>query len=62
MTNLSIHGNPVLPMIMRKLPKSNGKIAYWKEIIESGVRVKPRSLNMEAGVKKPLIRLFFVVS
>lgn len=29
-------------------------MAYWKEIIESGVRVKPRSLNMDVEVNTPL--------
>lgn len=31
-----------------------GTTAFWKEIIESGVSVKPRSLNIDAGVKIPL--------
>lgn len=52
--NLSMHGNPVLPMMMRKLPSSKGRTAYWNDNIESGVRVYPRSLNNDAGVKKPL--------
>lgn len=53
-TNRSMHGNPVLPTMMRKLPIRSGSTASWKEIIESGVSVKPRSLNIEAGVKIPL--------
>lgn len=33
---------------------SKTKMAYWKDSIESGVKVKPRSLNIDAGVKTPL--------
>ena len=51
----SIHGNPVFPMTIRNDPSNKGTIAVWKEIIESGVSVKPRSLNIVAGVKTPLI-------
>jgi len=54
MTNRSMQGKPVFPMRMRKLPMSSGKIAVWKEFMESGVRVNPRSLNIDAEVKKPL--------
>jgi hypothetical protein len=54
MTKRSMHGKPVLPMMIRKVPSNSGKTAFWKETIESGVSVKPRSLNNEAGVKKPL--------
>ena len=54
MTNRSIHGNPVLPIIMRNVPKRSGRTALWKDIIESGVKVNPRSLNNDAGVKMPL--------
>jgi hypothetical protein len=32
----------VLPANARKLMRSIGKVASWKEIIESGVKVKPR--------------------
>jgi hypothetical protein len=53
-TKRSMQGKPVFPIIMRKVPNSSGRTAVWKEIIESGVRVKPRSLNIEADVKKPL--------
>lgn len=56
MTNLSMHGKPVLPMMIRKLPTRRIQTAYWKDNIESGVRVKPRSLNIEAAVKTPLMR------
>lgn len=49
-----MQGKPVFPMMMRKLPSSNGRTAVWKEFMESGVRVKPRSLNIEAGVNMPL--------
>ena len=57
MMKRSMHGNPVFPIMMRKVPNSNGKVAVWKDIMESGVKVKPRSLNMDAGVKKPLTML-----
>lgn len=53
MTNRSTQGNLVLPMMIRKVPNNKGKTACWKEIIKSGVRVNPKSLNIEAGVKKP---------
>jgi hypothetical protein len=53
MVKRSIQGKPVLPMIIRKVPSTRGHIASWKETIESGVSVKPRSLNKEAEVKKP---------
>ena len=53
-TKRSMHGKPVFPMTIRKLPSSRGSTALWKEIIESGVSVNPRSLNIEAGVKIPL--------
>ena len=49
-----MQGNPVFPMIMRKAPSRSGTIAVWKDSMESGVSVKPRSLNMDAGVKMPL--------
>jgi hypothetical protein len=49
-----MQGKPVLPMMIRKVPRVKGRTANWKEIMESGVRVKPRSLNKDAGVKKPL--------
>jgi len=54
MIKRSIQGNPVLPMIMRKLIRRRGRTAYSKEIILSGVRVNPRSLKAEAEVKIPL--------
>ena len=50
----NIHGNPVFPMTIRNDPSNKGTIAVWKEIIESGVSVKPTSLNRVAGVKIPL--------
>jgi len=53
-TKRSMHGKPVFPITMRKLPSRRGNTAFWKEIIESGVSVKPRSLNREAGVNIPL--------
>lgn len=49
-----MQGNPVFPMTMRKAPSRSGTIAVWNDSIESGVSVKPRSLNMDAGVKMPL--------
>lgn len=52
-----MQGNPVLPMMIRKDPNKSGKTARSKDIMESGVSVKPRSLNNEAGVKMPLIRV-----
>ena len=57
MTNRSIHGNPVFPMTIRKLPRTRGSIAYWKDCIESGVSVYPRSLSKEAAVKNPLLNV-----
>ena len=51
-----MQGNPVFPMIMRKDPSRSGTIAVWNDSMESGVSVKPRSLNMDAGVKMPLER------
>jgi Trk-type K+ transport system membrane component len=32
---------PVLPIMIKNAISSKGKTAFWKEIIESGVRVKP---------------------
>lgn len=49
-----MQGNPVFPMIMRKAPSRSGTMAVWNDSMESGVNVKPRSLNMDAGVKMPL--------
>lgn len=49
-----MQGNPVFPIMIRKVPRSKGTVANWNDIIESGVSVKPRSLNIEAGVKIPL--------
>lgn len=49
-----MQGNPVFPMIMRKAPSKSGTIAVWNDCMESGVRVKPRSLNKDADVKMPL--------
>lgn len=53
-TKRSMHGKPVFPMMMRKAPRRRGRIASWKDTMESGVRVNPRSLNMDAGVNIPL--------
>ena len=53
MTNRSMQGKPVFPMMIKKVPRSRGSTANWNETMESGVSVKPRSLNMDAGVKKP---------
>lgn len=50
----SMQGKPVFPMTIRKAPISRGGTVFWKETIESGVRVKPRSQNREAVVKKVL--------
>ena len=41
-------------MMIKKLPKSRGKTAFWKDWNESGVRVKPTSLSKDADVKMPL--------
>jgi hypothetical protein len=49
----SIIGNPVFPIMIRKLISRRGHIAVWKEIILSGVRVKPKSVNAEFAVKTP---------
>ena len=49
-----MHGKPVFPIMIKKLPRSKGKTAVWKETIESGVRVNPTSLNRDGLVKKPL--------
>ena len=54
MMNRRVHGNPVFPMTIRTEPSRSGKTANWKEIIESGVSVNPRSLKKVAGVKTPL--------
>lgn len=54
MTKRSMHGNPVLPMMIRKVPRSNRNTASWKDNMESGVRVNPRSLNKDGAVKIPL--------
>lgn len=54
MTNLSMQGKPVFPMTMRKDPMRRGTTAVSKELNESGVSVKPTSLNNEADVKIPL--------
>lgn len=54
MTSLSMQGKPVLPMTIRKEPMMRGTTAVSKELNESGVSVKPTSLNNEAGVKIPL--------
>ena len=53
-TKRSMQGKPVFPMMIRKDPRRSSNIDSWNEIIESGVRVKPRSLNKEAGVNIPL--------
>ena len=52
-----MQGNPVLPMMIRKDPNKSGKTACSKDIMESGVSVKPRSLNSEADVKMPLFHV-----
>ena len=52
--NRSIQGNPVLPMMIKKLPRSRGSTAPWNDIMESGVSVKPRSLKRVAEVNMPL--------
>lgn len=54
MTNLNMHGKPVFPMTIRKEPMRRGTIAVWKETNESGVSVKPTSLNNEEDEKIPL--------
>ena len=54
MTKRSIQGKPVLPMMIKKVPKSMGTYADWNEMNESGVNVNPTSLNNVALEKKPL--------
>jgi hypothetical protein len=57
MINRNMHGNPVLPARIKKIPRMSGSRARWKETIESGVKVNPKSLNIDAGVKIPLSAL-----
>ena len=57
MMKRSMHGKPVFPMMIRNVPNKSGKVANWKDTIEFGVNVKPKSLNIDAGVKKPLIKI-----
>ena len=52
--NRSMHGNPVFPMTIRNDPMNSGRTAVSNDIIESGVSVNPKSLNIDAGVKIPL--------
>lgn len=54
----NIIGNPVFPMIIRKDINNSGQIAVWKEIILSGVKVKPKSVKAELAVKTPHHALF----
>ena len=56
-TKRSMQGKPVFPMMIRKVPRRSGRTASWKRTMESGLRVNPRSLNSEAGVKNPLVAL-----
>jgi hypothetical protein len=44
-------GNPVFPTMIRKLINRRGQMAVWKDIMLSGVIVKPRSVNAEFAVK-----------
>jgi len=41
-------------MMMRKLMRRRGRMAYWKDNMLSGVKVKPRSLNADPDVNMPL--------
>ena len=58
--NLSKHGKPVFPMTIRKPPRARIQTAPWKDIIESGVSVKPRSLKRVADVKMPLVAMSMI--
>lgn len=53
MMKRSMTGKPVLPMTMRKLMARSGHVAMLNEFMLSGVRVKPRSIKAECGVKIP---------
>ena len=53
MISLSMHGKPVLPMMMRKVRSNKGKMAAWNEFIESAVMVNPTSLKEDPAVKIP---------
>jgi hypothetical protein len=48
-----MHGNAVLPMMIKNAKHNKGNTASWKEFIESGVKAKPRSLKADAAVKIP---------
>jgi hypothetical protein len=50
MTIRSIMGKPVLPMMIRNDISRRGHTAVWNEIMLSGVRVYPRSVNPEFAV------------
>lgn len=53
MMKRSITGKPVLPMMMKKDMASMTKVARLKDIMLSGVSVKPRSMKAEFAVKNP---------
>lgn len=46
MSNLNIHGYAVLPIHMRKIISSMGKVASRKGTMEVGFSVKPRLLKV----------------
>ena len=51
MTNRSTQGKPVLPDTISREEARRRKAAFWNCTKESGLRVKPRSLNADAEVK-----------
>jgi hypothetical protein len=51
-----MQGTPVFPIMMRYDMTSNGHVAGPKEIMESGVRVNPKSVKAEDEVKMALYR------
>ena len=46
-------GKPVLPMTIKNAIRSKGKTASLNEFMLSGVKVKPKSMKADWGVKKP---------
>lgn len=58
----SMQGKPVLPMMMRKVMRIRGQTAVLKRTMESGVRVKPTSLNALSAVKMALGTVSLAIS
>ena len=52
--NLSMHGYAVLPIHMTNIINSIGKVVSLNWIMESGVNVNPRLLNVVNAEKKAL--------